>query len=253
MWAAPRDDHNRSFVVLMAALFSLAWLLLWLHGHHGPETFDGGAAIALVFVASWIVMVVAMMLPTSLPLILLFRAVVGGRKDRGRLLALLITGYLGVWTLFGVAVYSGGRLLFWAVERSVWMEANVPFLGAGILVLAGLYQFTPLKHKCLERCRSPLSFVTEHWRGSHERSRAFRLGVHHGLFCLGCCWSLMLLMFVVGGVSLAGAVNLGWMLILGAVMATEKNAPWGRRLSTPLGVGLLGWGLVLILGVVPAL
>ena len=84
-------------------------------------------------------------------------------------------------------------------------------------MLAGLYQFTPLKYACLDKCRSPLSFITEHWRGSHERTQAFRLGVHHGLFCIGCCWSLMLLMFAVG------VGNLGWMLVLGALMAIEKT------------------------------
>jgi len=249
MWAAPRDDHNRSFATLMAALVALAWLALWLHGRHGPETFDGGAALA--FVAGWTVMVVAMMLPTSLPLISLFRTVVGGRKDRGRLVSLLIAGYLGVWALFGVAVYSGGWVLFRVVESSARLEANAPFLGAGVLVLAGIYQFTPLKHRCLEKCRSPLSFVVEHWRGKREASHALLLGIRHGLFCVGCCWSLMLLMFVVGGISLAGAVNLGWALLLGTVMAVEKNVSWGRRLSAPLGVVLLGWGVAL--GTIPAL
>jgi predicted metal-binding membrane protein len=110
------------------------------------------------------------------------------------------------------------------------------------LVLAGLYQFAPLKYACLDKCRSPLSFITEHWRGSHERTQAFRLGIRHGLFCIGCCWSLMLLMFAVG------AGNIGWMLVLGAVMAIEKNLPWGRRLSKPLGVVLVLWGVAIAAG-----
>jgi predicted metal-binding membrane protein len=86
-----------------------------------------------------------------------------------------------------------------------------------------------------------MSFITEHWRGRHEAAQAFALGLHHGLFCLGCCWLLMLLMFVVG------MGSLGWMLALGTVMAVEKNFPWGRRLSTPLGVTLLGAGLTVSL------
>jgi predicted metal-binding membrane protein len=109
------------------------------------------------------------------------------------------------------------------------------------LLVAGAYQFSPLKYHCLEKCRSPLSFALEHWRGRRERLHALWLGVHHGLFCIGCCWSLMLLMFAVG------VGNLGWMLALSAVMAAEKNLPWGRRLSAPLGVALLFWGAVLIL------
>jgi len=114
------------------------------------------------------------------------------------------------------------------------------------LLLAGLYQFTPLKDRCLQKCRSPLSFVAEHWRGGSERLDAMRLGFRHGLFCLGCCWTLMLLMFAVGG------VNLGWMLGLGAVMAAEKSAPWGRLLVTPVGVALIVLAVVLALTTVGA-
>ena len=94
---------------------------------------------------------------------------------------------------------------------------------------------------CLHRCRSPLGFILAHWRGRRERLAAFRIGLHHGLFCVGCCWSLMLLMFAVG------VGSLGWMLGLGAVMAAEKNLPWGRRLTTPLGLLLLGAGTALVL------
>ena len=249
MWAAPRDDRRRLFAVLIVALIALAWLALWAWGqspygrflsHHGLEAVRGNASLMLVFVAGWTLMVVAMMLPTSLPLVVLFRGLVRGRPDRTRLTALLISGYLAVWTLFGVLVYSGDWILHGAIEQSVWLETNfVPFIGAGTLLMAGLYQFTPLKYKCLDKCRSPLSFVTEHWRGSRERSQSFLLGAHHGLFCVGCCWSLMLLMFAVG------LGSLGWMLVLGTVMAVEKNVSWGRKISTPLGVVLLGWGFTL--------
>ena len=113
-------------------------------------------------------------------------------------------------------------------------------------MLAGVYQFTPLKSSCLARCRSPLLFIVAHWHGRHEALQAVWLGVHHGLFCLGCCWLLMLLMFAVG------AGNLGWMLALGLVMAAEKNLPWGRRISAPLGGVLLGWGLAVALRAVLA-
>ena len=114
------------------------------------------------------------------------------------------------------------------------------------MALAGLFQFSELKYRCLDKCRTPLSFVIERWRGRAERWNALRLGLHHGLFCLGCCWALMLLMFVVG----AGSV--GWMLVLGAVMAVEKNLPWGRRLAVPLGIILLVWaGVVAYTGLAP--
>ena len=127
------------------------------------------------------------------------------------------------------------------VEQSAWLDENSWVLGAGTLLLAGVYQFTPLKYMCLDKCRSPLSFITEHWHGSREQGEAFKLGLHHGLFCVGCCWSLMLLMFAVG------VGNIGWMLALGAVMAIEKNMPWGRRLSAPLGLALFAAGLTVAL------
>jgi len=107
--------------------------------------------------------------------------------------------------------------------------------------MAGLYQFAPLKYHCLQKCRSPLSFIMGHWGGRRERAQAFRLGAHHGLFCVGCCWSLMLVMFAVG------LGNLGWMLALAVVMGVEKNMPWGKKFSVPLGVILLGWGLILFM------
>ena len=248
MWAAPRDDR-RLFAALLVGLIALAWLALWVWGqspygrflsHHSLGAVRENVTLMLVFVAGWTLMVVAMMLPTSLPLVMLFRTLVRGRPDRTRLTVLLIAGYLAVWTLFGVVVYCGDWILHGAFEQGTWLEANViPFIGAGTLLMAGLYQFTPLKYHCLEKCRSPLSFVTEHWRGSRERSQSFLLGAHHGLFCVGCCWSLMLLMFAVG------LGSLGWMLALGAVMAVEKNVSWGNKIGAPLGVVLLGWGLAL--------
>lgn len=208
------------FLPLMGALIALSWLVLWAWGqstharfHHHP-----GEPGMLVFVTGWTLMVVAMMLPTSLPLVTSFRTLTRRRVDRGQLVALLLVGYLGVWMLFGVVIYAGDGALRHAVEHNAWVQANLWALGAATVALAGLYQFTPLKYHCLDKCRSPLSFIMEHWRGRHDRARAFWLGAHHGLYCLGCCWSLMFLMFAVG------VGNVGWMLALAAVMATK----WSR-------------------------
>lgn len=241
---------NRTyFLPLMGALIALAWLTLWVWGrspygrflsHHQLGELQGNGLI-LVFIAGWIVMIVAMMLPTSLPLVTSFHAVTNQRMDQGRLLALLVLGYLCVWTLFGVAVYMGDLLLHKAVEHNAWLRAHAWALGAATVSLAGLYQFTPLKYHCLQKCRSPLSFIMGHWGGRREMAQAFRLGAHHGLFCVGCCWSLMLVMFAVG------LGNLGWMLALAVVMGVEKNMPWGKKISAPLGVILLGWGLFLFM------
>jgi predicted metal-binding membrane protein len=233
----------------MSGLIALAWLTLWLWGqspygrllnHDGLSRADlGNGLVALVIVVGWTLMIVAMMLPTSLPLVVVFHRLTRQRQDQTLLVSLLLAGYLSMWLIFGLLVHLGDGLLHVAVQQIAWLGSHAWIVGAGILVLAGLYQFTPLKYACLDKCRTPLSFITEHWRGSHERAQAFRLGVHHGLFCIGCCWSLMLLMFTVG------AGNLGWMLLLGALMAIEKNLPWGRRFSAPLGVVLLCWGLAL--------
>ena len=240
---------TRLFTGFLGALIALAWVVLWSWGQSpygrflshetlGEVTIGGDALLFwLIFVAGWTLMTVAMMLPTSLPLVALFHTVVRQRPHRARLVGLLILGYLGTWALFGAVVHVGDWGLHQAVEQSVWLTSNAWTIGAATLALAGVYQFTPLKYRCLDKCRSPLSFIVEHWRGDQEEAQAFRLGVHHGIFCIGCCWSLMLLMFAVG------VGNLGWMLALGTVMAVEKNMPWGRRLSAPLGVVLLGSAL----------
>jgi predicted metal-binding membrane protein len=250
-----RVADRRLTLALLALLSALAWLGLWLWGQSPYGRFldhDGLAHISLtagqgeallaplLFVAGWVVMTVAMMLPTSLPLIALFHAITRRRSDQMRLVGLLIAGYLAIWTTFGLVIHLGDWGLHQLVQRSGWLGQRAWLISAAILAVAGIYQFTPLKYHCLDKCRSPLSFIMAHWRGRRERLQAWRLGISHGLFCVGCCWSLMLLMFAVG------VGSLGWMLVLGAVMAAEKNLSWGRRLSAPLGGALLVWAVALL-------
>lgn len=245
MWLRVRND--RLFVALLVAVIALAWCGLWVWGQspygrfldHDNLTEVSGedAALLVFFVVGWTVMIFAMMLPTSLPLITMFTRMLRGRPDQGRLVALLIAGYLAVWAVFGAVVHLGDLAVHEAVEQVGWLDRNEWTIGASTLMLAGVYQFTPLKYHCLDKCRSPMSFIAGHWSGGNETVQSLRLGLDHGLFCLGCCWSLMLLMFALG------TGNIGWMLVLGSVMAVEKNMPWGRRISMPLGVGLIGWGL----------
>jgi predicted metal-binding membrane protein len=245
MWPQIRDQ--RLFVGSLAGVVALAWLSLWTLGRspYGQLAHAHGAGghpewTVYLSLAGWILMIVAMMLPTTVPLVALFHSFVRTRSNRSQLTALLVTGYLWIWTLFGFVVYAGHRLVHGAVDQSIWLEGHLWVIGAATLLLAGLYQFSALKHKCLEKCRSPMSFVMEHWHGGREEHEAFHLGMRHGLFCIGCCWSLMLLMFVVGIGSLA------WMLALAAVMAVEKNVSWGRRLSAPLGLLLIASVAVLV-------
>jgi predicted metal-binding membrane protein len=249
------------FAILFAVLVVLAWFTLWIweqspYGRyldHGQWTEIGLAASicrtlpageflfpALLYVGGWLAMTAAMMLPTTLPLLQIFRRLSAGRSDRRLLLALVVAGYLTVWVGFGIAAHGLDLALHELVERSPWLIFNGWALGAAVLAIAALYQFSPLKYRCLDKCRTPLSFVMARWRGTAHRKHAFLLGIDHGLFCVGCCWALMLLMFVVG------AGNVGWMLLLGAVMAAEKNLTWGRRLSIPLGVVLLVWSAAIV-------
>lgn len=241
---------HRTLLVGSIGLVSIAaWLLLWqfggtlhapVHHHHHAAS---GPAFGLLFVGSWTVMTIAMMLPTSVPLVATFQTIAAERHDRSLLVALVVGGYLAMWAAVGVVFYAGGVLLQQVAASSTWLEARPSAAGGLLFVVAGLYQFTPLKYRCLDKCRSPLTFVLGYWQGEHERRNAFRLGVHHGLFCVGCCWALMLLMFAVG------VGNVVWMLLLGGVMAVEKNVPWGRQLSSPLGALLVIGGLAtLVLG-----
>ena len=253
--------HRRVFLPVLAALIALAWLVLWAwarspYGRYlehddwtssGPAAFlcravpAGGVVVPLVlYAAAWIVMTAAMMLPTTLPLFNAFDRLTAQRPDHGRLLMLLGLGYMAVWGAFGLLAHVLHAGVLSVLAAAPTLAGHGWVIGAATIGLAGAFQFSSLKHRCLDKCRTPLSFVIEHWRGQAQARQAFALGVHHGLFCVGCCWALMLLMFALG------TGSLGWMLLLAAVMAIEKNLRWGRRLSAPLGFALLAWAIVLV-------
>ncbi|HEU4919391.1 MAG TPA: DUF2182 domain-containing protein [Candidatus Limnocylindrales bacterium] len=234
----------------LAAIVGAGWAALVLWGsspwsrYLGHEGLAEGAGLAdtVLFVGGWLIMTTSMMLPTTWPLLVTFQALVQRRRRPGVLVGLLAVGYLVTWLLVGLLLHSGDRLVHGLVESVGWLAAHPGLIGAGTVLVAGLYQFAPIKYRCLDECRSPLGFVLNHWQGVRERREAFLLGVRHGLFCVGCCWSLMLLMFAVGMGSLA------WMLLLGAGMAIEKNTTWGRGLARPLGLVLVAAGTALIVG-----
>ena len=240
--ATQQGPDRRPLIAALGALSVTAWLALWVWGqsaharflhHDATASASASGADAALFVVGWAVMIVAMMLPTSVPLIATFGALVARRRRPALLVGLVVVGYLVVWTGFGMGVYLADRVLHLVVDASPWLAQHTAVISAATLAIAGVYQFTPLKYQCLDECRSPLGFVLAHWAGRRERFEALRMGLAHGLFCVGCCWSLMLVMFAVGLGSLA------WMLVLGVVMAVEKNVAWGRRLSRPLGVVLI--------------
>jgi predicted metal-binding membrane protein len=244
--------ERRTFLLLLTSLVGSAWIALWIWGrspysrylsHQQLGELGGGSLLLPItfYLTAWTLMTVAMMLPTSVPLLQTFRRLTAAREDRSQLLALVIAGYLAVWLGFGIAAHTADWFVHELVERSSWLETRAWLIGAATLILAGAFQFSRLKYRCLEKCRAPLTFITEYWRGRAERRNAFLLGIHHGFFCVGCCWALMLLMFGLG------VGNVAWMLGLGAVMAVEKNFSWGRKLTASIGFALLGWGgLILI-------
>lgn len=253
--------RRRFFLPIAGSLTATAWLALWIwqagpygrYLEHGDWSRRGVVFAAIcssfpaagwalpvgVYIGGWLLMTAAMMLPTVIPLLDRFDRLACERADRGRLIALIVVGYLLAWLLFGVAAHLLDAALREVALRSDWLLFHAWFVGSVILAMAGLFQFSRLKYHCLARCRTPFSFIAKHWRGRRPLRNALLLGLDHGIFCVGCCWALMLLMFVVG------TASLGWMLMLGAAMALEKNTPWGAWLSRPLGGVLLAGAFIL--------
>ena len=254
-------DPQTLRVGLVAALSAIAWLALaaWSSSpygrylEHGGWTDEGpfgalcrsipqGALIvpALAYALAWLLMITAMMLPTTLPLLGIFSRVVAARPDAGALLGRVVAGYAIAWLGFGLLAHGADSLLHAAAAQVGWFAGRSWVVGAAVLAGAGAFQFSALKYRCLERCRTPFTFIHARWHGRAPRREALRIGFEHGVFCVGCCWALMAVMFVVG------MGSLGWMLVLAAAMAAEKNLRWGKRLRTPLGLGLIAWAGILI-------
>lgn len=194
--------------------------------------FDMGVA---VFLAMWTTMMVAMMFPTIAPIVLLHRMVMQ-RQGRGRsTTAAFAAGYLVVWALVGVVPLVVLLAFRQVSDGSGW----VPATAGGVLVLAGLYQFTPWKQTCQRACRTPLTFLATHDFG-HGLRGTFRTGVLHGLYCLGCCWALMAVLLVVG------LMNLTWMVAIAVVFLAEKNWEHGDTLTKFVGSAVLILGLAVL-------
>jgi len=194
-----------------------------------------------VLVVMWAVMMVAMMTPAAAPMILMFSTIHRRRTAEGRPAvptAIFILGYLVVWTIYSVVAAVGQAGLHAAALLSPAMAATSPLLAGGLLVAAGVFQWTPLKRACLAACRSPLSFLMTGWR--EGRAGAFVMGFRHGLYCLGCCWALMALLFV------AGVMNLLWIAVLAVAVLVEKVVPRGDLIGRLVGVVLVAAGVLLV-------
>ncbi len=217
-----------------------------LHAFPSNVSGDWDLAYWLVSFFMWATMMVAMMLPSAAPTILLYGRVVRSAEAKGQLkgaslsVAAFAAGYLAFWTLFSALAVAAQ----WALERSGAMTAMMvlhsAMLAGALLIAAGLYQLTPVKNACLARCRSPAQFVAAHWRPGAWG--AWRMGLVHGAYCAGCCWVLMLLLFV------GGVMNLIWIAALTILVALEKLATFGERLRVGVAAVLTIGGAMLIAG-----
>ena len=245
--------HDRTLVLAgLVAVIVLSWVWLLTGAGLKMDQMDmGGGQImlmappwtvqyaAMIFLM-WIIMMAAMMLPSAAPAILLVIALTKQRGERHAVRASgeFALGYVAVWGAFSL-IATG---LQWGFDRagllSETMASGSVVLAAFLLIAAGVYQLTSWKQACLRRCRSPLEFLTRYWR--QGRLGPMRAGAWHGAFCLGCCWMLMGLLFV------GGLMNLLWIAGLALLVLMEKLLPLGPRVSQLTGVGLIGWGLFVL-------
>jgi predicted metal-binding membrane protein len=236
-------------LVAVAGVTALAWtyLVLMAGSQHGGMA-QGAMASApwttthfVMMLGMWAVMMVGMMLPAAAPMILFFAMFARRSREQGHNVApvgAFMFGYIAIWSGFALMATT----MQWALDRAALLSPHMatisPILGGVILIAAGLYQWTPLKDACLGLCRSPAEFVLKHWRAGTVG--AFRMGVEHGAFCIGCCWALMALLFV------GGVMNLLWVAVLTLVVLAEKLMPNGRWIAKTLGVVLTGGGIWMV-------
>lgn len=209
--------------------------------HHG-QLIDGGVSPSMgfvLFLLAWQVMIAAMMLPSSLPLIRLFNRTAASQPRANIVRASFLAGYVFVWTAFGAVAFGGDIFVHYLVDHWAWLAGRTWLIGGGVLLIAGAFQFSDLKDKCLNECRHPSAYLMKHYR--RGATEAFRMGRTHGVFCLGCCWALMLVAFAVG------IANLAWMAALTLLMLFEKTGRGGDRGVVPIGVTLVALGALVLL------
>jgi predicted metal-binding membrane protein len=237
------------FALIVVTVLCWAWIVPMARDMYGAmdgpsawmmtRTWD--AAHVFLLWAMWVVMMIGMMLPTIAPTLLLYASALrrSGASSPSRNVYSLAAGYLCVWVLFSTAATVLQRLLTEVLLLTPMMEMASPEAAGALLLVAGIYQFTPLKHECLRSCHSPLAVVAQHYRPGG--AGAFRAGLKHGLHCLGCCWALMLLLFA------GGVMNLYVIATITALVLVEKVTPAGIRAAGVAGSSLIGLGLWLLL------
>ena len=218
----------------MAAVVVAAALIAWIVTLGRMEGMDAGPGTDLGelgwFLGVWATMMAAMMLPATAPVVALV-----ARTSPPARTAAFVGGYLAVWVAFGLAAYGVYRVVAAIDPAFLDWERGGPYVAGVAVIAAGLYQLTPLKAVCLKHCRSPMHLLLARWRAGG--AGAARMGVEHGVWCAGCCWALMLVLFAVG------VMSLFWMAVVAAVILAEKALPHGERLTPALGVALIALGV----------
>ena len=235
----PARSGGRSVAAALLAGTLAAWLVTVdrMDGMgSGPGTNLGQLGW---FVGVWATMMAAMMLPSAAPMVMLVERVSrdrdGGRRRGVERAVVFVAGYLAVWAGFGLVAYGVYRLLAGADLSILHWDGGGRWVAGAVVAAAGVYQLTPLKRICLRHCRSPLHFLLHGW---HDGSTgALRMGTVHGLYCAGCCWGLMLVLFAVG------VMSIPWMIVVALVIFAEKTLPFGDRIALPLAVALIALGL----------
>lgn len=226
---------------LLLALTAACWaLLIWQGAGDGMDMAMASPTMGMrapLFLAIWVIMMVAMMFPTAAPMILTFHKTQASRRQRGEAFVatwVFVAAYMLVWTLSGVAAYAGAVAAEAFAKRSGLPPATAARIGGAIIIVAGAYQLTPFKDVCLSKCRTPIGFIITSWRDGV--AGAFRMGLLHGAYCLGCCWLVFVILFPLG------MMNIAAMALITLVVFAEKTLPWGRPVARATAAALVAYG-----------
>ncbi len=252
----PRRDR-RVIIAALVALTALSWVyLVWMAfamDMGSPASMSASQFLEIkpwspgqwiMMFLMWAIMMVGMMVPSMMPMTLIYAQVARKAAGQGTVLAptaVFVSGYLVIWTLFSAASTVAQWGLDQAALLSPMMVASSPALGAALLIAAGIYQMTPYKDACLKHCRSPVHFIADHWHAG--TAGAFRMGLEHGAFCLGCCWALMLLLFV------GGVMSLLWIAGITIFVLLEKVLPVGAKGGRWAGAAMIAAGALVLVRV----
>jgi predicted metal-binding membrane protein len=237
-------------LALLLVLAAASWaLLIWQSVMMDNQAMGLTMGMgAVLFLSIWVVMMVAMMFPTAAPMILMFARVQRDKRQNGRAFVptwVFVSAYLLIWTLFGVLAYIGAAWAERQGQQVPWLMVNAARIGGSLFVLAGLYQLSPLKHSCLAKCRTPLDFIFSSWRDGYWGS--FRMGLEHGVYCLGCCWLLFVIFFPLG------MMNVAAMAVVTLLIFAEKSLQGGQRIAQLAALALIAYGVLVVVmpGVLP--